>query len=718
MLAGSNNYRAPVLAQGRLNENSPMWLQGPDAQKILFWYTLGYGQMEMQFGQPPLVAAGHDMVPLFLQQYERPSYRANATIIYGTQSENTDLFPQQAELVQQWNKTYAYPTLQYSGFEDALENIAEQFGNDIPTMRGDGGPYWEDGIAADAYYAAMERQNESRGPSAEKLATLTSLVNPNLVADKVGLDRMWTNMVLMDEHTWDSDTGESDPTSSQAVQQLAVKNSYAVTAHAMVDWVSRDSMTSLVDSISAGQGSLIVFNTLNWKRSGPVSLDLNKGDEIVDKSTGQIVPMEVLHSGNEFRHVRFIAEDVPPVGYKVFQMQPAEKQPAPAEAAQTGILESTYYRVTLDPATGAVGSIYDKQLGRELVDQQSLYRFGQYLYVSGGDESPNTILQYSRLFHQPKLQVHPTQDGRLVSVQRTPYGWVARMESATINTPAITSEVRLFDHEKKIELVENVEKKEVNTKEAVYFAFPFAMDHPRFQYEIQTGVVDPSRDMYPGAGLEWFSVQHWVSVEQDGISATVMPLDASLVTLGDINRGAWPTQFGQRRGTIFSYVMNNYWDTNYRGGQGGHFRFRYVITSDSSINSAQLSRMGWEETTPLEKDIVTSQDKALNVPRPLNGKQDGFLNIDDPDLLLEAWKPSEDGNGTILRFLDLRGETRTVTVQTSLLKLNQAWQTDAVERNQKPLSLQGTQGFQFTIHPYEIVTVRIVGEDLLPAPTH
>ena len=46
------------------------------------------------------------------------------------------------------------------------------------------------------------------------------------------------------------------------------------------------------------------------------------------------------------------------------------------------------------------------------------------------------------------------------------------MDSTNINTPAITSEVRLFDHEKKIELVENVEKKEVYTKEAVYFAFP------------------------------------------------------------------------------------------------------------------------------------------------------------------------------------------------------------------------------------------------------
>ena len=74
------------------------------------------------------------------------------------------------------------------------------------------------------------------------------------------------------------------------------------------------------------------------------------------------------------------------------------------------------------------------------------------------------------------------------------------------------------------------------------------MNHPRFQYEIQTGVVDPSRDMNPGAGLEWFSVQHWVSVEQDGLSATVMPLDASLVTLGDINRGAWPTNSASGQG--------------------------------------------------------------------------------------------------------------------------------------------------------------------------
>ena len=316
-----------------------------------------------------------------------------------------------------------------------------------------------------------------------------------------------------------------------------------------------------------------------------------------------------------------------------------------------------------------------------------------------------------------ELQIHGASHGTLLSVTRTPYGEVARMESRDTNTPKIVAEIQLFDQEKKIEFVEDMTKEVVNTKEAAYFAFPFAMNSPQFQYEIQNGVVDPAKDIYPGGGYEWFSVQHWVSAQQNGVSATVMPIDAALVTLGDIVRGTWPTRFGERPGTIFSYAMNNYWFTNYRGAQGGQFRFRYVVTSAASTNSTQLSRMGWEEMTPLENDIVTSQDKASNLQRPLNGRQDSFLNEQDPNLLLDTWKPAEDGNGTVLRFLDFGGTTRTVTIQTPLLNLKQAWETDAVERNENPLSLVGTNRFLFTMHPHEIVTIRIIGEPLLPTPT-
>jgi len=716
LLAGSNNDRAPVLLQGHLNENSPMYWEGPDGKKVLFWYSRHYMQMQFLFGLPPLPETGEEILPIFLQMYQRPEYRAQATILFGTQVENTDLFPQQAELADQWNALYAYPHVQYSGFHDALAEIAKQFGDTIPTIRGDGGPYWEDGIGSDAFYAALERENESRGPSAEKLATISALVNPRLAVDHDALNEMWNNMVLMDEHTWTSWNSVSDPASREAVEQLRVKDARATTAAELRDHLLRSGMAGVADSIAAGVGSIIVFNPLNWRRDGIVSIDMDKGYEIVDRATGQPVPYSVIHEGNDFRRVEFVATGVPPVGYKVYYLRRSEKAAITTETANNTTLESPYYRVELDPSTGAVRSIYDKQLQKELVDQSSPYRFGQYLYVTGGDKEPNSLLQYRVVSPKPELQIHAAAQGHLISVERTAYGWRARLESSTENTPRIASEIRLFENEKKIEFVEDVTKNEMLTKEAVYFAFPFAMAHPQFQYEIQNGVVDPAKDMYPGAGHEWFSVQHWVSVQQDGLSGTVMPLDTPLVTLGDINRGAWPTQFGQRTGSIFAYAMNNYWHTNYRAAQGGNFHFRYIITSGPSTDAAALSRIGWEEVTPFEVDEIRSQDKALDLPRPLDGKQASFLIVDDPNLLLDTWKPAEDGDGTILRLIDLGGISRTVTVTTPLLAVTNAFKTDAVERNQQPLATHGSNGFQVEVHPHEIVTVRLTGNPLLHAP--
>ncbi len=286
-----------------------------------------------------------------------------------------------------------------------------------------------------------------------------------------------------------------------------------------------------------------------------------------------------------------------------------------------------------------------------------------------------------------------------------------------MDTPKIATEIQLFEHEKKIEFVEDIDKKEELKKEAVYFAFPFAMEHPQFQYEIQNGVVDPAKDMYPGAGHEWFSVQHWVAAQQGGVSGAVMPLDTPLVTLGDINRGAWPTEFGVRTGTIFSYAMNNYWHTNYRAAQGGHFRFRYVVTSATTTDAAALSRMGWEVATPLEEDEIRSQDKALDLPRPLDGNAESFVTMDDPALLLETWKPAEDGKGTILRLLDLGGATRSVLISTPLLTVEKALETDAVERDKHVLELAGEHGFRVEVHSHEILTLRVIGKSVLQAPT-
>jgi len=360
----------------------------------------------------------------------------------------------------------------------------------------------------------------------------------------------------------------------------------------------------------------------------------------------------------------------------------------------------------LDPESGSVKSIYDKELNQELVNASSPYRFDEYLYVTGADQTPNRLIQYSPAFPVPDLTVHNSSEGRLLSVTDRPFGIVARLEGSGVNTPRVETEVILFNARKKIEFINRVHKTEVFTKEGVYFAFPLAMEHPQFRYEIQNGFVDPARDQLPGAGKEWFSVQHWVTAEQGGVTAALVPVDAPLVCLGDIVRGTWPVEFGQRPGTIFSYVMDNYWDTNYAAEQGGDFTFRYVLTSGNNLEPASLSRLGAEEMSPLELDLITSQDKALNSPRPLDPVRSSFLQVDNPDVVLVTWKKAEDGQGTVLRFLEVAGKESSVEVQTPLFEVKSAWASDALERKQGALSVT-SHGFRCAVKPFQIVTVRL-----------
>jgi len=364
--------------------------------------------------------------------------------------------------------------------------------------------------------------------------------------------------------------------------------------------------------------------------------------------------------------------------------------------------------VTLDPERGAVRGIFDKQLNKDLVDSTSPYRFDQYLYATGADEQPNRLVQYSSAYPVPKFDVHASEGGRLLSVSKEPFGIVTRLMSSGLNTPSVTTEIILLDAEKKIIFVNHVRKTKVYTKEGVYFAFPFSMDHLQFQYEIQNGMVDPARDQLPGAGKEWFTVQHWVAVRQGDTTVALVPVDAPLVALGDIVRGTWPSEFGQRKGTVFSYIMNNYWSTNVPGGQGGEFTFRYVLTSGKRLTPDTLSRLGWEDMTPLEINEIRWQEKATNWPRPLDRAEASLLQVDQPNVVLVTWKLAEDGDGTILRFVETAGNAGTAHVQIPLLKMRGAWNCTAVEENQQRLSAS-PHSFSFPYTAFGIVTVRIDG---------
>jgi alpha-mannosidase len=708
-VAASNNDRAPIFFYDHWNEKSPFWWVGPDGKKVLFWYSRHYMQVQTLFGLPPQLDAIRESLPVYLQAYSKPEYKPDVALIYGTQVENTDLFPTTATFADDWNKLYAYPKLTYSTFPDFFHYLEKHYGDKLESFQGDGGGYWEDGIGSDAYYEQEDRENQNRALSAEVLSTATHTVDPNLNPPKGLFADIWQNIILFSEHTWASYNSVSQPNHDETVRQLRVKDHRADRAALEINDVVNRSMSQLANNIHVPDNTLVVFNSLNWSRDLVVETDLFEHPKLLELSTHEEVPLEVLSNKEKFLHVRFVAKGVPAVGYKCFSIEYA-KQGGPAEPQRTTeeTIENSFYRIKVDEASGSLSSIYDKQLQREIVDARSPYKFGQYLYVIGGDGDTQMINPFPAL-PPGQLTIHGAAGGKYLGVEKMQWGQSIRLTSSSTNTPSIETEVLLFDDQKKIEFRYRLQKDYTTSKEGVYFAFPVAVGQPDFMYATQQQWVDPAHDLMKGGSLEWFNVQQWMAVRDANLAVGIVPLDASLASYGDINRGTWPGTFTPKSGTIFSYVMNNYWHTNYRAGQGGAFTFRYALTSQPHLDGAALTKLGLDEMRPAELDYVVSQDKPGNPPRPLPAEGAGFLESTGDNVALITWKEAEDGNGTILRLQEIAGKAGEARIKVPRTDISSAQLCSGVEENVRTLSVEDN-GIRLTFEPFQVLTVRLVSK--------
>ena len=238
-------------------------------------------------------------------------------------------------------------------------------------------------------------------------------------------------------------------------------------------------------------------------------------------------------------------------------------------------IENRFFKVTLNPETGTVASIYDKELGIELVDKNAPHQVNQLItrwIKTGKEESP-------KIATIRKGQNGPVYASLVVS-------------TSGAGCPQLTQEIILYDKIKRIDFSNRVLKDMTPTQE-VYFAFPFKMDNPDFRFEGPLSVIKPLRDQFPGSNSNYYSVQHWADVSDGKTGITFSPVDAHLVMFGGLNtseisqahHGVTPVTFGapfvteMKKGHMYSFVMNSNFRTNMPPAQLGDILFRYSVTS-------------------------------------------------------------------------------------------------------------------------------------------
>jgi len=664
---GINNTRAFTFE--KMYDKSPCWWEGPDGSRVLmvFIKSIAYA---WRLGLHDDLDTARRRTAAIIGEYEaRENYPYDAIFANGAVSDNCPLDVRLAENVKAWNECYEFPKMILCHNAEFFEYIEKHYGDKLPVVRGSGGTYWEDGAGSSARETALCRNAHEALDSAERLLSLAARVRPKSEYPKQAVDEAWRNAILYDEHTWGSSYSVRQPDHEQAIAQWKIKAQFAYDADRQSRQLLEQGAKAIAALVPTGDRSLLVLNTASWPRTGVLEINLPEGMVVVDP---------VASCCNLGKTTLLAVSDVPSCGYRVLSVGPKAGVPRPKPLEGTTI-ESRFYRVTFEPASGAIASLVDKQLGRELVDAKAPYRLNQYLYVSGGKESRIIRNQGP----DAELRVNTPQQATLRAVQLGELGQRMIVETSAEMTPAITSEVTVWNHAKRVDITNRLTKEKTYEKEAVYFAFPFLARQPTFRYEAPLAIQRPDKHMLPGACLDWFTVQHYVRVDSPGTAITWSTPDAPLVCFQDINRGKWQTELPMTTGHLYAYVMNNYWFTNYQAAQDGRFTFRFSMSSQEQGDNVASARFGWERSNPL---ISVKADPGGQGALPAGSAS--LVQIDEPNVLLVGAKRAETGPGLLLRLWNINGEPDSAHVRLPLVPFTKATLCNLVEVPQQELEVR------------------------------
>ena len=361
-----------------LQRPNPFYWQSPDGSKILHWNGEHYLFANYDLLIPEGLEKSQPKVVDYLTKLENRGdypYDLIAFAISGFFTDNSPPNKALSDRVREWDATWAYPKLRLATMSEFFGALEKKYGKGLPTYKLAWPDYWTDGVASTAFETGLNRLAHSEMLSAEKWAVAAGMADKTFGVPLGEILEGYENQMFYDEHTWGASNSIDEPDSERARGQWAVKSAFAYKAREIAKTVLGRGLQSMARNIPTSEGwSLAVFNPLSWERSDIVRVQLpaalvekNGRFKLVEKKSGAEVSYQILDK----RTLLFQTFDIPSMGYAVYTIVPdvQPSPPAPVTVVGENSIENRYYRVAVDPKTGGLASVIDKETGLELVDR-------------------------------------------------------------------------------------------------------------------------------------------------------------------------------------------------------------------------------------------------------------------------------------------------------------------------------------------------------------
>lgn len=601
------------------------------------------------------------------------------------------------DLIKEWNETHEYPKLRSATAHEFIDLIAAEHASELPSYRVAYPDWWTDGFGSAMRETAEARKTQADMVSSQALFSMAEMLGSEL-PDGINaeIEEIHNNLLFYDEHTFGSWNSIDDPTCYQSELQWACKGSYAWTAQKKANLLFEKAGGLLQSYIHRAEVPTITFfNPLAWERDAYCNvyvdyelLPEDSGCRIVSEDGKDVVEYQAYEKRTEGAYYRMYVKDLPSLGYRTYRIVEGEKTDAPAPDAKTTVLENEYYSITIDPARGGMSSIYDKKAGREMLDPDSGWAAGQLIHETLEERWIFKEYRYDGLSRSTvrDVKVAPGVNGPLYR------SLIVSGQADGLSEHGFSYEIKLYNGEPRIEL--SYAMRPLPNPEAMsyYVAFPFAGE--RLTFDVQGGFVRPGENQLEGTASGWNTVQNFAAARSEGYQALLSSKEIPLMLLGNLLEGEYQYIKKYDKAHVFSWVLNNYWTTNFRATQEGEIRWNYTITStpDNSDTKALRFALG---------DRVQPYGRVIPQGTPDdNPSEMSCLGVSGDNVMITSMAPARRKGHVILQVRETAGTTPTleITRKGKALKFRQA---DALENT------RGRRLRSLKLAPYDDVFVMV-----------
>jgi alpha-mannosidase len=530
-----------------------------------------------------------------------------------------------------------YPNIVFSSPNKYFE-MMESKGLDLPTVHDDLQHHASGCYAAHSGVKRWNRKAENKLIVAEKFSSIAFWTTGQPYPEDLG--RAWKNVLFNQFH--------------DILAGTSLEEAYEDAAHMYGEAISIGdrALNYAIQSLSwrigieheDGMIPIVVFNPHSWDAKVNVEQEVGglDGHILVDEQ-GKEIPMQTVQSRattNGRYRVSFMA-DLPSMGYRVYKLVKREptKVFEPMNATDT-MMENDEYRVEIDPQTGFVTSLYDKEKGVELLAGPAAR---PVVIRDESDTWSHGVLQYKdEIGHFTAKSVKLVEHGPVKSVIRV----VSEYGKSTL-----VQDFTMYRETNQIDVHVTVNWQEQFKMLKLKFPVDLVFRTPTYEIPYGTKIREENGEEEPG--------QSWID-----ISGTHRPTE-EVCGLSLLNDGKYSFAIDKNEMsiTVLRSPIYAHHDPKVPDKDG------FYSFIDQGIQKFTYSlyphRGSWETAGTVRRAVELNQRPISIIETYHEGnlpQKDSFLSVDADNVIVSVVKKAEESDALVIRVVETANMETEATI--------------------------------------------------------